>query len=144
MSKPSEGLLRRLQASEPPAIIRECGQGPLGGDVLDATEPEADEAHSALDDAEYRFDGLLAFFVEVLGILGLQLGFHRKAPKFADPPRRLWLRWGGEVVGPMRLGPSDRHQRLDPMCLQVRHCGAAGEASIGPYPRGEGQWRFHL
>ncbi|GCE88565.1 hypothetical protein MSKU15_0166 [Komagataeibacter diospyri] len=57
--KRQRGLCGR-QSRDPAAVVCEGDKRPFGCDVGEATEMEADEAHGALDDAENRFDGLLA------------------------------------------------------------------------------------
>ena len=87
-----------LRARDAPAVVGESDQGPLGGDVLQATQAGAEEAKGAFDDPEHRFDRLLALFVEGFGIVGLQLGFHGDAPGFGDPSGRFRFRGRAEVI----------------------------------------------
>ena len=56
-------------------------QGPLGGDLLQAAQPEPGEADGAFDDPDHGFDGLLAQFVEGFAIFGLQPGPQGNPPR---------------------------------------------------------------
>ena len=88
------------------------------------------EPDDAFDDAEHRFDGLLAFLVESFGIFGLQLGFHGDTPGFGDPARCLRGRWRTEIVGPVRLGAPDGDEGLDALCLQGLDRRGAGLTAL--------------
>lgn len=92
---------------------------------------KANEAHRALDDAEYRFDSLLVLFVLGLSILSLQLGFHLQPPWLCGVSGGLLLGRWTEVVGPERLSAADRNQWLDLFGLQRLDSGAGGKARIG-------------
>lgn len=106
------------QPVKPAAIVGEGDQVPFGCDPGDAAEVEAGEAEGGLDDAEDRFDGLLAAGVEVFGILGVQLGQYGAALGFGGEARCPGLGWGAEIVGSVRLGAADGGQWLDAACLE--------------------------
>src|SRR3954452_21495721 len=80
-----------LEARKPPAVVGESDQPPLIGDVVETAKVEADEANRAFDDAKDWFDSLLALFVSVLPILGLQFGLHLHTPGFCNASRESGL-----------------------------------------------------
>ena len=57
------------QPAETAAVVGECDDEPLGGDIIAAAKVKAGKSDGALDDAEDRFDGLFAFLVTGFVIL---------------------------------------------------------------------------
>ncbi len=76
----------------------------------------------------------LRFLWWAFASFGLQLGFHGNAPGLGDAPRRLFGRRRPDVVGAMRLGASDDHQRLDGLGLQGLDGWTARVSGVGQHP----------
>ena len=136
-------LLCREHAVDPSAVVSQCDEGPFSGDVVDAAQVEAGEAHGGLDNAEHWLDGLFSSSVERPGVVLLQPGFHGQAPRLGDPAGHLGRGRRLEVIGPQGLCSSDRHQRLDPACLQVGDGLAAGVSGVGQDRAGQADGCLH-
>jgi hypothetical protein len=100
---------------------------------LDVSQCDLSEPEGAFVDAEDWFDGLLALFAESCAILSLLHGIHGDTPGLGHQALCLLRLWT-EAIGSVRMGLSDRHERVDALILQGLDGGAVCVSGVGRHP----------